>query len=312
MSGSSQQPSDPSSAAPVVQRLEDGLYSRHAPRLIWGAAACGTMGYLWGVLPEAVEGLLLAGAIVLHASGWLLRELVAASRGFGNRLVAVAAAAGVLTVSMGPALATLAPGEPLVTGSVSQPGEVVWLTSDAGGASRLLVHGALAGATGEAHVRFTFQAGDQQLRGELARTMVRTRVGRRGRASVPHGHDTVFLEGKLPPSARAIRLTRLDGPLRGPLELRIFRQRLGFWHWALLALGVAVSVSVLQIRRRYDLRATFAACGALVFGLLVYRFTTPADVLGGELGALLVAGVVAALATLLVAKLGGALRPQRG
>jgi len=308
MAAPSDQQSYRSSWATIAGQMEDALYSRHAVRVVWGMTACATIAYLMGGLPEAAEGLLLAAAIVVHATGWLLRELLATSVSSTSGLVAVAAAGAVLTVSMGPALATLSPGEPIVTGSFTEAGQAVELTNDAAGASRLLVHGAIAADAGKSRVHFTLEAGEQRVRGELDRTMVRTRVGRRGRTRVPHDHDTVFLEGQLPPNAHQIRVTRLDGPLLGPLELRVFRQQLGFWHWTLLVLGVAAFVAALQIRRSFDVRATFAACGALTFGLLVYRWTTPAAAVGAEVGAFLVAGVVAAGVTAAVTRLGNALR----
>ena len=160
------------------------------------------------------------------------------------------------------------------------------------GHARLLVHATLP-ATGVPKATFVLGGPNPPVRGHLERTISYARVGRGGRAAVPHDHSSAYLEARLA-GAQAITLDHLDGETAGPLHVAVYREVLPTAAHVVLALLVLALAAAAQARLRRGSGAAFAGM-ALAFGLLVAENATPDAAVGTALGAVLLGGFIGAV-----------------
>lgn len=291
-------------------------------RPIWIAAgvllaALGAAHLLFG-LGEGPTAAGVSAVVSLAAAA----HLAVAAAGAGDAAAAAllgAAAAGVLAFAGYPAVRTVFPGRPRFEGELAEPGDELPLPGGADGPVRLLVKTHLPDS-GTPTVRFRLSGGAAPVEGHLERTVSYARVGRGRRAAVTHDHASTWLETRLPPGARAIRLDMLQGEQAGPLRVAAYPDPLP----TAVAWGAAVLAALLaaagEARLRPGSNAGVIAAAAVVYGLLFSGNATPDAAAGTALGSVLLglfAG--AALGSLavfvarrLVTPAGAAARAQAG
>ena len=284
---------DPRPPSSFATWLDEALSGIVLPMLaIVAMAAAGGM-YLVGVLSEGATAGVLIALASLAAAAAVLRPALTGRVDPVGRWLTVAAASGTLLLTGAPALATVNPGQPLVEGDLSARGDAFPLPSFTPGRARLLVHANLP-AAGVPQASFVLAGPNPPVRGHLERTISYARVGRGGRAAVPHDHSSAYLEAKLA-GARSISLERLDGETAGPLHVAVYRDLLPTAAHVALALLVLAVAAAAQARLRRGSGAAFAGM-ALAFGLLVAENATPDAAVGTALGAVLLGGFTGAVA----------------
>lgn len=284
---------DPRPPSSLALWLDESLTGIVLPMTaIVGLAAAGGM-YLVGVLSEGATAAVLIALASLAAAAAVLRPALTGLVDPVGRWLTLSAAAGTLLLTGVPALATVHPGRPLVEGDLAARGDAFPLPSSTPGRARLLVHANLP-ATGVPKATFVLAGPNPPVRGHLERTISYARVGRGGRAAVPHDHSSAYLEARLA-DARAIVLERLDGETSGPLHVAVYRDVLPTVAHAVLALLVLALAAGAQARLRRGAGAAFAGM-ALAFGLLVAENATPDAAVGTALGAVLLGGFAGAVA----------------
>jgi len=238
-----------------------------------------------GLLAEPLTAGLIAAvvaavlAVVLHTEGSSGRPNAWRRRGV---VLLAAASAAVVVV---PVITSLLPGSALAQAEL-EPGDHLRIPDDAAGPARVLVHADIAGS-GSAAVDYKLEGLTEPLAGHLERVMGSGRLGRR-RVRAANLRDTEVRSVELA-GREDVVLRSLRGATKGPLEVKIFRER-----WPLgreLALGVMVVVATAVLSRRRDLSPAVlpATVAAVTFGVLASRWLTPTTPLRSELGALVVA-----------------------
>lgn len=284
---------DPAAPPPLALWLEDVLSGIALPMMVVVALAATGGLYLTGVLPEGTTAAVLITVLTLAAGAAVLRPALSGrSDPLSRRLVGAAAAATVVLAAV-PALATVHPGRPVVEGDLGATGDRLPLPPGTPGRARLLVHATLP-AAGVPRATFVLGGARPPVEGHLERTISYARVGRGGRAAVPHDHSSAFLEANLS-DAPAVVLSALGGETAGPLHVSVYRDLLPRPAHLLLALLALALAAVAQARMRRGNAAAFAGM-ALAFGLLVTENATPDAAVGPTFGAILLGAFAGAVA----------------
>ncbi len=251
--------------------------------------------YVLDILPERLAGLLMALAIVGTTSAVLLRDLRRAARSRAASLAALGLTVATLAVALAPIVTALTPGAPLATGELHSEGDSVPVPHEAAGHVRLWFHGAIAGH-GASIVDFDVAGTAQPTRGRIERTVGRTRVGRRGSATVEHEHNSEIVSAELPKATEQLTLRRLHGPLTGALEVRVYRDTWPLPYEIAVALLVLLAVAALAARTGANISAVALAGIPLAFGIATYVFATPEEVVKPQIAALVVGAIGGAIA----------------
>lgn len=284
---------DPDLPPPLALWLDDALSGIALPMMALVALAATGGLYLAGVLAEDVTAAVLIAIAALAAGAAVLRPALSGRVDPLTRRLTAAAAVVTLLLAGVPALATVHPGQPEVEGELAAPGDRLPLPPGSPGRARLLVHANLP-AAGVPTATFVLGGANPPVRGHLERTISYARVGRGGRAAVPHDHSSAFLEANLSGSS-AIVLNTLGGETDGPLHVSVYRDLLPRAAHVLLALAGLALAAVAEARLRRGSGAAFAGM-ALAFGLLVTENATPDAAVGPTFGAVLLGGFTGALA----------------
>ena len=259
--------------------------------------------YLTGLASEYATATLIVLAVGIGVALYLVRPALDPRRAPATRAVAAAAAALTLVATVLPALRTVNPGDPLLTGEAQSVGDTIPVPAGVSGPVRLLVFGRLA-ERGEPSVAFTLGGTQEPVEGRLERTYGYARVGRGGRARVAHDHTADFYPARIPGGTRALELRRLQGQLAGPLHVEAFREPIplagGPWVLAGLAL-LAASFADARLGLRNNLAV--AAGMAVAFGLLVTYNATPAAAVGPSVGGIILGALCGSLAGWIVGAL---------
>jgi hypothetical protein len=284
---------DPYSQSSFALWLDEALSGIVLPMLaIVALAATGGM-YLVGVATEGATAAVIIALVSIAAAAAVLRPALTGRPDPVGHGLTLAAAVGTLLLAAVPALATVHPGLPLVEGDLGTRGDALQLPSGIPARARLLVHANLP-AAGVPTATFVLAGPNPPVQGHLERTISYARVGRGGRAAVPHDHSSAFLEAHLG-DAPAIVLERLGGETAGPLHVAVYRDLLPRAAHVVLALVVLAFAAVGGARLRRGSGAAFAGM-ALAFGLLVAENATPDAAVGTSLGAVLLGGFAGAVA----------------
>lgn len=284
---------DPDLPPPLALWLEDVLSGIALPMMAVVALAAAGGLYLSGVLSESATAGVLITIAALAAGLAVLRPALSGRADPLSRRLVTAAAGLTLIVAAVPALATVHPGRPVAEGDLSATGDALPLPPETPGRARLLVHATLP-ATGVPRAAFKLGGANPPVQGHLERTISYARVGRGGRAAVPHDHSSAFLEANLS-GVPAIVLSALDGETAGPLHVSVYRDLLPRPLHLLLALAALALAAVAEARMRRGSAAAFAGM-ALAFGLLVTENATPDAAVGPAFGAILLGAFSGAVA----------------
>jgi hypothetical protein len=251
--------------------------------------------YYLAVLGEAVAGLLLATVVAGLVSVTTTRALLDAVRAPVARAATIALGLVTFALTVAPVLDSVLPGSAVAQGELREPGDSVSLPEDAAGPVRIWLHGAIGG-NGPSAVDVELSAETSIVEGHLERTTRQARVGRRGRATVTNERNSDLLSATLDAGSRKLTLTRVKGPLAGSLHVRLFHDP---WPLPLDALvGCLVLLAVAALGARAGARSTPASIAGigLAFGAAAYLWATPDNAVRPEIGALVVGGLLGALA----------------
>lgn len=260
------------------------------------AAIAGVAGLYWTErLTEALTAAVIVVAGALAASAFVLRPALDAAHDGGLRALAWGATVLCLLVAAVPALRTVVPGDPLVDGTLGIEGETIPIPAGADGSVRVLVNGKLKEG-GEATVSFVITGTEQPVEGKLERTFSTTRIGRSGRARVSHDRNTDFLEARIAPGAKELKLDRLQGQLGGRMQVLVYRELVPRWGVFVLAVLALLLVAFADARLGLRGNAVIAGGIGIAFGMLVYTNATPSAAVGPAIGALILGAAAGALA----------------
>lgn len=242
--------------------------------------------YFTDILPEQAAGLLLGAAAVVGCFLFTVRALLEHASGRGARGAVIGVAIATVLVSGWLVYSTLEPGAPVVHGQLAAQGDSLSLGDEGHGRLRMLLHGKPAGAGAE-EVEATLALGDKLVQGHISRSITHGR-SRRGRSgTVVTEHDSEYVEIDVPDGASEITLRNLKGSLTGPLEVSLFRQPIPFLAEEIAAALVVLAAALIAARLRAGPNGVAAVGTAVVFGIGVYRYATPAQAVRPEIGSLI-------------------------
>lgn len=252
--------------------------------------------YETGALSETVAAVILVVGVPL-----LCCALVAYGLGWTNsgpysfcwRVSAVLlllAASGLVTIA---AVRAVAPGRPLVAWDARTANEVLPLPAEAVGRVRLLATGKLQEGR-QAFVTFAISGTETPIEGEIGRSVVHSRSGKRRKQFVQE-RTAEFQRAFIPDGTAGLQVTRLAGQLDGPLRITVFRDVLPGW----LILGVAaaslVALVCVDVYAGAQGRIGSSALTTLAFGVMFAEIANPLRAVRAGLGLVLVASVGGAL-----------------
>jgi hypothetical protein len=170
----------------------------------------------------------------------------------------------------------------------------VAIPSGVSGRVRLLVGGKLEKG-GAPSAQFTLSGTEEPVSGAIERTFTTARVGRGGRAQVPHDHLSDFYDVVLKKGATELKLERLAGQMGGRLMVEGFHPWLTPLEAAILAFAALLFVAVVDARVGLRGNGVTASGMALFFGWLVAAFATPIAVVSLALGGVVLGAMGGAL-----------------
>lgn len=251
--------------------------------------------YYLAVLGEAVAGLLLAAVVAAVVAVTTARALLDAVRAPAARAATILLGLFTFALTVAPVLGSVLPGSAVAQGELRELGDSVSLPEDAAGPVRIWLHGAIGG-NGPSAVDVELSADQSTVEGHLERTTRRARVGRRGRTTVTNERNSDLLSATLEAGSRKLTLTRVDGPLAGSLQVRLFHDP---WPLPLdVVVACLVLLAVAALGARAGARSTPAPIAGigLAFGVAAYLWATPDNAVRPEIGALVVGGLLGAVA----------------
>jgi hypothetical protein len=246
--------------------------------------------YLGGVIGDDLLGVIIATVVGVAVASRVAVSLLDNAGSGVARVAIVLLALAMLGLAVMPVALTIMPGKPMATGALGQPGDTVSVPQGTTAPLRLLVHGSLS-AEGAASVDFEISGAKDPIVGRIERSTSTARVGRRGTATQVHEHTSEYLEAVLPAAQHELELTRLDGPLAGALDVRVFRD------WFPQSLDVIVGACLLAIIALLAARLhvgsdTVVLAGlGFAFGVVGHEFVTPDAVVRPLVGSLIVAAL---------------------
>lgn len=217
-----------------------------------------------------------------------------ATRVRGYRGVVVAA---VIAVAAGsPAIPTLWPGTPILTGRLANPGEEIRASSPLRGAGWVLV------ATDVDHERTPWWRGEYELRvgdatavGALGRVRVQEWRGDRLRFRRPTKTPARYHRNLLGDTWSAVRLERLTGNVPGGLKVSVYRAPIRPWlAFVVLAVGLAAAL-VVDVKCVLKGSLGMAAAIPMTISLMVWRYVTPAEPLESAFHAMMAGAFIGSL-----------------
>lgn len=248
-------------------------------------------GYLSGMIGDGVLGIVIAVVVGLAIAARVAATLLESASGIVARISVVLLAMAMLALAVLPVALTIMPGKPIATGALSQPGDAVSVPDAANGQLRLLVHGGIA-SEGAASVDFELAGAKAPVEGRLERSTSQARVGRRGTATQVHEHMSEYLNVVLPAGQHSLKLARIDGPLAGALDVRVYRDLFPINLDIIVGAVLLALVALLAARLHVGSDTVVVAGLALAFGIVGHEFITPDSVVRPIVGALIVGALV--------------------
>jgi hypothetical protein len=249
------------------------------------------VGWMSGALSDALVGVVLAAVVGLAASGRAASSLLDSAGTPATRVGVLALAAVTVALAVVPVALTIYPGTPVAAGVLESTGDSIKLPESVSGPVRLLVHAALSSA-GSASVEFELGGLSGPVEGKLQRTVSTARVGRRGVTQQANERNSEFLDARIASGGHAVKLERVDGPLAGGLDVRVYSDRFPLWLDVVLAVLALVGVALVGVRLGVGTDTLVAAGVAVAFGAVGHEFVTPDSIVRPLIGAAIVAAVV--------------------
>jgi len=268
------------------------------------------VGYISGALSDAVVGVVLAAVVGIAASGRATSSLLDYAGTPATRAGVLVFAAVTVALAVVPIALTIYPGTPLAAGVLDSPGDTLTLPESLSGPVRVFVHGALSTA-GSTTVEFELSGFTGPVEGKLQRTVSTGRVGRRGVTQQATERNSEFLDARLASGLHALKLERVDGPLSGGLDVRVYGDRFPLWLDVVVAVVALIGIALLGVRLGVGTDTLVAAGVAVAFGAVGHEFVTPDSIVRPLIGAAIVAAVVGGAAGGILAWVARKLLPPR-
>lgn len=249
------------------------------------------VGYISGALSDAVVGLVLAAVVGIAASGRATATLLDYAGTPATRAGVLVFAALTVALAVVPIALTIYPGTPVAAGVLDSPGDTLPLPESVSGPVRVFVHGAISVA-GSTTVEFELGGFTGPVDGKLQRTVSTARVGRSGSSQQATERNSEFLDARLASGAHALKLERVDGPVAGGLDVRVYNDRFPLWLDVAVAALTLIGIALLGVRLGVGTDTLVAAGVAVAFGAVGHEFVTPDSIVRPLVGAAIVAAVV--------------------
>lgn len=211
-------------------------------------AACGFIAIVRRAEEDGVGGAILLTLVSTAFLAAILYGVEAAPDvSIRTRVYAVVLGSALMSLGFALALATLAPGAPVVSMAAERVGVTAALPPAVTGQPVTLRARADVRSGARGNIDFAVAVGDVIVAGSIARLEGHVRIGRR-RAKAES--QSAFHERlHLPAAARDIRVTNLAGPLQGAVRFDLLPVPVPIW--AGLVVAVMGTLATLALRRRF-------------------------------------------------------------